>query len=61
VDLVQQGFLRAEGEATDDVTNVNKKIGLGFRESELSRMIEDAKDKLLMPHIYIQWALHNSN
>lgn len=61
VDLVQQGFLRAEGEATEDVTNVNKKIGLGFRERELSLMIEEAKDKLQMPHIYIQWALHNSN
>jgi hypothetical protein len=52
VDLVHQGFLRCEGDASD-ILNVNTKISLGFREKDLNRMIEEAKDRLGLPHIVI--------
>jgi len=49
VDLIHSGFLKSEGDATE-VLNVNNKIALGFRERELTRMIEEAKDKICLPN-----------
>lgn len=48
VDLIHQGFLKSESDTTE-VLNVNNKICLGFRERDLTRMIEDAKGKLGLP------------
>jgi hypothetical protein len=48
VDLIHQGFLKSESDTTE-VLNVNNKICLGFRERDLTRMIEDSKGKLGLP------------
>lgn len=55
VELVNQGFLRSEGE-TSDILNVNTKICLGFREKELKSMIIESKDKLGLTHNLMNWA-----
>ena len=57
VDLVHQGFLKSEG-GSSEVLNVNNRICLGFRERELTKMIEGSKEKLNLPNIILTWALY---
>ena len=59
VDLIHQGFLKSESDTTE-VLNVNNKICLGFRERDLTRMLEEAKNRLGLPLQIMQWALHNN-
>ena len=56
VDLVHQGFLRSEG-GPSEVQNVNNRMSLGFRDRELTRMIEGSKEKLALPSAIMSWAL----
>jgi hypothetical protein len=60
VDLVHQGFLKSEG-GSSEVLNVNNKICLGFRERELTKMIEGSKEKLNLPNIIQTWAMYQGN
>lgn len=57
VDLVHQGFLRSEG-GSSEVLNVNNRVCLGFRERELTKMIEGSKEKLGLPSIILTWAMY---
>ena len=59
LDLMHLGFLRSESET--EILNVNNKVALGFRESELDKMLYVVGEQRIgLSNQIIKWALHNT-